>query len=279
MTLQTKTRTLNEPLHVDGLIGELRQIIDQTRESVATTVNASLTLLYWQVGFRIRTELLQNERAEYGQKIVATVSRKLIADYGKGFTEKNLRRMVQFAEVFHEKEIVVSLIRQLSWTHFIALIPIKDPLKRDFYAEMCRLEHWNVKTLRKKIDSMLFERTSLSKKPDSLIRTEVDALRKGDRLSPELVFRDPYFLDFLNLNDQYFEKDLEDAIMRELEQFLLEIGTGFCFLARQKRIIVDGVDFYIDLLLFHRDLNRLIVIELKLGDFKPEYKTILRGRT
>ncbi len=272
MTLQTKTAPLDEPLHVDGLIGELRQIIEQTRESVATTVNASLTLLYWQVGFRIKTELLQNERAEYGQKIVATVSRQLTTEYGKGFTEKNLRRMVQFAEVFHEKEIVVSLIRQLSWTHFIALIPIKDPLKRDFYAEMCRLEHWNVKTLRKKIDSMLFERTALSKKPDSLIRSEVDALRKGDRLSPELIFRDPYFLDFLNLNDQYFEKDLEDAIMRELEQFLLEIGTGFCFLARQKRIIVDGVDFYIDLLLFHRDLNRLIVIELKLGDFKPEYK-------
>ena len=110
------------------------------------------------------------------------------------------------------------------------------------------------------------------KKPDSLIRAEVDTLRKEDRLSPDLVFRDPYFLDFLNLNDRYFEKDVEDAIMRELEQFLLEIGTGFCFLARQKRIIVDGVDFYIDLLLFHRDLNRLIVIELKLGDFKPEYK-------
>lgn len=271
MTIQTKTTTI-APLHVDGLIGELRQMIDQTRESIASTVNASLTLLYWQVGFRIRTELLQNERAQYGQKIITTVSRQLAADYGKGFTEKNLRRMVQFAEVFHEKQIVVSLIRQLSWTHFIALIPIKDPLKREFYAEMCRLEHWNVKTLRKKIDSMLFERTALSKKPDALILTEVNALRKGDRLSPELVFRDPYILDFLNLNDQYFEKDLEDAIMRELEQFLLEIGNGFCFLARQKRIIVDGVDFYIDLLLFHRDLNRLIVIELKLGDFKPEYK-------
>lgn len=272
MTLQTKTTTLNEPLHVDGLIRELRQIIDQTRESVASTVNASLTLLYWQVGFRIKTELLQNERAEYGQKIVATVSRQLTADYGKGFVEKSLRRMIQFAEVFPEREVVISLIRQLSWSHFKLLFPIKDDIKRDFYAEMCRMEKWNVRTLQNKIDSMLFERTALSKKPDALIRSEVDALRKEDKLSPELVFRDPYFLDFLNLNDHYFEKDLEDAIMRELEQFLLEIGTGFCFLARQKRIIVDGVDFYIDLLLFHRDLNRLIVIELKLGDFKPEYK-------
>ena len=225
-----------------------------------------------RVGFLIRSELLQNERAEYGQKIVATVSRQLTADYGKGFVEKSLRRMMQFAEVFPEKEIVASLIRQLSWSHFKLLLPIRDAMKRNFYSEMCRVEKWNVRTLQNKIDSMLFERTSLSKKPDSLIRAEVDALRKEDRLSPNLVFRDPYFLDFLNLNDRYFEKDLEDAIMRELEQFLLEIGTGFCFLARQKRIIVDGVDFYIDLLLFHRDLNRLIVIELKLGDFKPEYK-------
>jgi len=180
--------------------------------------------------------------------------------------------MIQFAEIFPEKETLASLMRQLSWSHFKLLLPIKDDIKRDFYAKMCRMEKWNVRTLQNKIDAMLFERTALSKKPDSLIQSEVDALRKEDKLSPELIFRDPYFLDFLNLNDHYFEKDLEDAIMRELEQFLLEIGTGFCFLARQKRIIVDGVNFYIDLLLFHRDLNRLIVIELKLGDFKPEYK-------
>ena len=179
---------------------------------------------------------------------------------------------MQFGEIFPDEQIVAAVMRQLSWTHFTLLIPIKDAIKRDFYAEMCRVERWNVRTLQKKIDSMLFERTALSKMPDSLIRAEVDTLRNEDRLTPDLVFRDPYFLDFLNLNDRYFEKDLEDAIMRELEQFLLEIGTGFCFLARQKRIIVDNVDFYIDLLLFHRDLNRLIVIELKLGDFKPEHK-------
>jgi predicted nuclease of restriction endonuclease-like (RecB) superfamily len=188
--------------------------------------------------------------------------------------------MIQFAEVFPEREMVISLIRQLSWSHFKLLFPIKDDIKRDFYAEMCRMEKWNVRTLQNKIDSMLFERTALSKKPDVLIRSEVDALRKEDKLSPELVFRDPYFLDFLNLNDHYFEKDLEDAIMRELEQFLLEIGTGFCFLARQKRIIVDGVDFYIDLLLFHRDLNRLIVIELLCGaPHKISYVAFLSSHT
>jgi predicted nuclease of restriction endonuclease-like (RecB) superfamily len=254
------------------LLSDLRKIIDQAKETVAVTVNAGITLLYWQVGFRIRTELLRNERAEYGQKIVATVSEQLTRDYGNSFSEKNLRRMLQFNEVFPEKEIVVSLIRQLSWTHFIALIPIKDDLKRNFYAEMCRMERWNVQTLRNKISSMLFERTALSRKPDSLIQAEVDMLRKEDRLTPDLVFRDPYFLEFLNLNDRYFEKDLEDAIMRELEQFLLELGSGFSFLARQKRIVVDDEDFRMDLLFYNRDLKRLVVIELKLDDFKVEYK-------
>ncbi|MCC5831978.1 MAG: DUF1016 family protein [Chlamydiales bacterium] len=240
MTLDTRQSDL-APLQVDRLIGELRQMIDQARESTATTVNAKLTMLYWQIGNRIYKEILNEDRAAYGKAIVASVSQQLTTEYGKSFNEKNLRRMIQFAEIFSNPEIVVSLIRHLSWTHFIALIPIKDAIKRDFYAEMCRLERWNVKTLRKKIDSMLFERTALSKKPDSLIRAEVNSLREEDRLSPDLVFRDPYFLDFLKLNDRYFERDLEDAIMRELEQFLLEIGTGFCFLARQKRIIIDNI--------------------------------------
>ncbi len=179
---------------------------------------------------------------------------------------------MQFAEVFPDVQIVVTLLRQLGWSHFIALIPIKDPIRREFYAEMCRIEKWNVRTLRKKIQSMLYERTALSKKPETLVQAEIELLRKEDRLTPNLVFRDPYFLEFLNLNDHYFEKGLEDAIMRELEQFLLELGTGFTFVARQKRIIVDNIDFRIDLLFFHRDLKRLVVVELKLGDFEPAHK-------
>lgn len=137
---------------------------------------------------------------------------------------------------------------------------------------MCRIERWNVKTLRNKIDTMFYERTALSKNPASLAQAELEALRIEDRFTPNLVFRDPYVLEFLNLNDHYLEKDLEDAIMRELEQFLLELGGGFCFLARQKRITIDDEDFHIDLLFFHRDLNRLIALELKLGEFKAEHK-------
>jgi len=255
-----------------GLLQDLRSMIDQTRSSIASTINARLTMLYWNLGVRIRKEILNDERAEYGKEIVATVSRQLTAYYGKGFTEKGLRRMIQFAVIFPDQQIVATLTRQLSWSHFIELLPIEDTIKRGFYAEMCRIEKWNVRTLRSKINSMLFERTALSKKPELLAQAELKVLREEDQLTPNLVFRDPYVLEFLNLNDHYMEKDLEDAIMRELEQFLLELGIGFCFVARQKRIIVDGKDFHLDLLFFHRGLKRLVAIELKLGDFKPEHK-------
>ena len=217
--------------------------------------------------------MLQNKRAEYGNQIVATVSRQLVESYGNGFTEKNMRRMIQFAQVFPDEQIVVSLIRQLSWTHFIALIPLKQPLQREFYGEMCRIEKWSVKTLREKIDSMLYERTAISKKPGLLIKKEIKELREGDKLTPDLVFRDPYFLDFLGLKNVYSEKNLEDAILRELENFILELGQGFSFVERQKRIVIDGEDFKLDLLFYHRKLKRLVAIDLKLGKFKAGYKS------
>lgn len=180
--------------------------------------------------------------------------------------------MIQFAEAFPDEKIVVSLIRQLSWTHFIALIPLKQSLQREFYAEICRVERWSVRTLRKKIGSMLYERTALSKKPEELARIELDALRADDKLTPDLVFRDPYLLDFLGLKDAFQEKDLEAAVLRELESFIMELGAGFTFVARQKRLIVDEDDFYLDLLFFHRDLRRLVAVELKLDKFRPAHK-------
>lgn len=253
------------------LLADIRELIDLARQNVAVAVNTELTLLYWRVGHRIRQEVLKEERAEYGKKIVVTLSRQLVADYGNGFSEKNLRRMIQFAAVFPE-ETVVTLSRTLSWSHFLALIPLDQPLQRDFYAQMCRIEGWSVRTLRKNIDSMLYERTAISKKPEDTARAELDSLRSEDRMTPDLVFKDPYFLDFLGLNDRYLEKDLEDAILREMEHFLLELGVGFTFVARQKRIQIDGDDFYLDLLFYNRRLNRLIVVDLKLGAFKAEYK-------
>jgi predicted nuclease of restriction endonuclease-like (RecB) superfamily len=204
-----------------ALAADIRQMIESARQQVAQAVNAGLTALYWQIGTRIRQDILKERRAEYGAEIVATLSRQLVPDFGRGFVEKTLRRMVQFAEVFPDPAIVATLGRQLGWSHFKEIIPLKTDLQRDFYAEMCRMEGWSVRPLRQKIGGMLFERSALSKKPDQLIRQELDALRADDRLTPDLVFQDPYLLGFLGLKDTYSEKDLESALLREIERFLL----------------------------------------------------------
>jgi predicted nuclease of restriction endonuclease-like (RecB) superfamily len=249
------------------LLDDLRSLIRQTREGVAQAVNSALVLLYWQVGHRIRTEILNEKRAGYGEEILSTLSKELTADFGRGYSWPNLSRMVRFAELFPGRDIVASLSKQLGWSHFVEIIPLNDGMKRDFYAEMCRVERWSVRTLRSKVQGMLFERTALSRKPADLARKELAALREQDTLTPDLVFRDPYFLDFLGLADTYSEKDLEAAILRELQQFILELGAGFAFIDRQKRIVIDGEDFYIDLLFYHRRLRRLLAIDLKIGKF------------
>lgn len=253
----------------EALAHEIGALIEAARHHVAQTANAALTMLYWQIGARVRQDILGDGRAEYGAGIVAALGRHLEAAFGRGFGEKSLHRMVQFAEAFPDPEIVATLRRQLSWSHFKLVIPISDALKRDFYVEMCRVEGWSTRTLAQKIDGMLFERTALSRKPDELIRQELSTLRETGRLTPELVFQDPYLLDFLGLRDTYSEKDLESALLREIERFLLELGSGFAFVERQKRITLDGDDYYIDLLFYHRRLRRLVVIELKIGSFKP----------
>ena len=261
-----------QPLPSPALVSELRLMIAESGRQAAAAVNLALTLLYWGIGDRVRREVLQNERADYGEQILVTLSRELEGEFGRGYSEKNLRRMVQFAEVFPDREIVVTLSRQLSWSHFQALLPLSKPLQREFYAEMSRVEGWSVRTLRGRIDSMLYERTALSRKPDELARMELTALREKGELGPSLVLKDPYVLDFLGVRDHYHERDVEDAILREMELFLLEMGAGFSFVARQKRIQLDGDDFYIDLLFYNRKLKRLIAVELKQGVFRAEYK-------
>jgi predicted nuclease of restriction endonuclease-like (RecB) superfamily len=255
-----------------ALLKDLRDLIHEARQDVARQVNSALVLLYWRVGKRIRHDILKEKRAGYGKEIVPTLSRQLVREFGNGYSRPNLFRMIRFAEVFPDEQIVSTLSRQLGWSHFVEIIPLEDDLKRDFYAEMCRIERWSVRMLHKKIGGMLFERTALSKKPDELIRHELNKLRAEDKLTPDLVFRDPYFLEFLGLKDRYLEKDIEDAIMREMENFILELGVGFTFVARQKRIQIDNDDYYLDLLFYHRGLRRLVAIDLKLKDFQPADK-------
>jgi len=252
-----------------ALLKDLRELIATARQDVARQVNSALVLLNWRMGKRIHQDILKEKRAGYGEQILPTLSAELMKEFGSGFTARNLANMVRFAEVFPEEKILYTLCAKLSWSHFRLIIYLDDDLKRDFYAEMCHIEGWSVRMLEKKISGMLFERTALSRKPDKLIREELDTLRAEDKLTPDLVFRDPYFLDFLGLKDRYLEKDIEDAIMREMENFILELGAGFTFVARQKRIQVDNNDYYLDLLFYHRGLRRLIAIDLKLRDFQP----------
>ena len=240
------------------LLADVRALIDAARQEVARAVNASIVLLYWSIGKRIRGDILHHRRAEYGRQIISTLSKELTAEYGRGYSEPNLSRMMRLAEAFPDERILSALSKELSWSHFVEITAIEDPLKRDFYAEMCRAERWSTRTLQDRIRRMVYERTAVSKQPDEVIRAEITALRDEDRLTPGLVFRDPYFLDFLGLPQRYRERDLEEAILRELEAFLLELGTDFTFVARQKRISVDYEDYYLDLLFYHRRLRRLV---------------------
>jgi len=265
---KAETSALGAPV----LLSDIRELIEAARQQTARAVNSTLVTMYWQIGRRIRQDVLGNERAEYGKQIVYALSRQLTQEFGRGFSRPNLFHMMRFAEVFPDEEIVNALRSQLSWTHFRELLSIDDRLKREFYAEMCRVERWSTRTLQHKIGHLLFERTAIAKKPDELIEQDITALRDEDRMTPDLVFRDPYFLDFLGLTSHHVEKDVEDAILRELEAFILELGDGFTFVARQKRISIDSEDYYLDLLFYHRRMRRLVAIELKLGKFQAADK-------
>ena len=252
----------------NSLFASVKQLIEQSRQQVAVTVNAAMSMLYWQIGRLVNEEILKEKRAEYGKQVVATLSKQLQEEFGSGWGEKQLRHCLRFAEAFPNKEIVYTLCRQLSWSHIRLVMFIGDELKREFYIEMCKLEKWSVRQFQERIQSMLYERTAISKKPEETIKKELQQLKGEGKISPDLVFRDPYFLDFLGLKDTYSEKDLESAIIAELQRFLIELGNDFAFLARQKRIIVDNRDYKIDLLFYHRRLKCLVAIDLKLGEFE-----------
>jgi len=255
------------------LLSDVARLIDGSRLRVSKVVDTSLVLLYWKIGKRINTEILRNKRAAYGTQIIISLSRKLAMKYGKGWEEKTLRHCLRTAETMSEELIVSAVRRQLGWTHLKSIVYLKDDLQRQFYMEMCIQEKWSTRTLMEKINRMLYERTAISKKPKHLIRKELRQWRKEDKLAPDLVFRDPYFLNFLGLSNVFSEKNLEDAILRELESFILELGQGFTFVERQKRMVIDGEDFSLDLLFYHRKLKCLVAIDLKLGKFKPGYKS------
>jgi predicted nuclease of restriction endonuclease-like (RecB) superfamily len=244
-----------------SILNEIVSIIEKSKNQLVVQANSTLTLTFWYIGNQINTNILKNERAEYGKQIIVTLSRELENKYGRTFNDKNLRRMIQFAERFPNIEIVVTLSRQLSWSHFLVLIPLKTEQERLFYGKLVTDSNFGVRELRKQISKKVFERTQNA----DIQLYENKTIEKG-------ILKDPYLLDFLELKDGYLENDLESAILKELELFLLELGNGFTFVERQKRMIIDDDDFYLDLLFYHRKIKRLVAIELKIDKFKAKYK-------
>ena len=269
-------REIKSDNNAQALFLDVCKIIDEARLRVAVYVNSEVCLMNWYVGKRIKEDVLYNRRAEYGKQVLKTLSIQLTGKYGKGWSFQTLQHCVRAAYTFTEEEIVYAVRRQFSWTHLRSLMSIQEPLKRRFYMEMCQIEHWDTRTLDKKIDSQLYERTAISRRSDEVIRQELQKVSEQQMLVPDMVFRSSYFLDMLGLSDVFSEKDLESAIIAQMQQFINEMGTDFAFLARQKRITVDSTDYYIDLLFYHRTLRRLVAIDLKLGKFKPEHEGQMR---
>lgn len=261
-----------EDISIDKLYNEVVKLIENSKRNVSIKVNNEMTVLYWNIGKDITKNVLNYEKAEYGKSVIKELSKKLTSRYGRGYSIRNIHKILKFYEYFNDFTILPTLSAKLSWSHFVELLQIEDRLKRDFYVTMCVNESWSVRTLRERINSALFERTAISKKPEKTIINELQLLSSENKMTTDLFFRDPYILDFLDLKDTYNEKDLENAIISELERFILEMGNDFALLSRQKRITIDGEDYYIDLLFYHRKMKRLVVVELKLEKFRPEHK-------
>lgn len=260
------------PEHFDNIYEEINLLIREKKNSVKKVVNDAMVSLYWAIGKKLMEEIRGEHKPEYGRRVVEEIGIRLTTEYGTGFDKTSISRMIKFYEEFPEYEKVATLSQQLTWSHFVEILPIQDELKRDFYAVMCMNENWSVRTLRERKKSMLYERTAISKRPEETIKTEIMELREEKKMSLDMFYRDPYLLDFLGLKDTYSEKDIENAILTELEKFILEMGSDFAFLARQKHFVLDGKDYYMDLLFYHRSLRRLVLVELKLGEFEPQDK-------
>ena len=245
----------------EALFDRVAQLIEQTRAGVAVQANAALTLVNWEIGRLIDVEVLQQERGDYAKEIVSTLSRQLTVKYGRGFTRPTLYRMAQFYQVFPDPKIVATLSRQLSWSHLKEILPMRSAEARAFYIDQAISARLSVRALRELIGRQGFERKEIA-----------NAQSLGGSVVPADTFRDPYFLDFLGLKDAYEEKDLEEAIIREMEPFLLEVGYGWAFVERQKRMMIGNEDFHLDLLFYSRPLHRLVAVELKIGRFKASYE-------
>lgn len=256
----------------EQLYNDLCGIIDDVRGRIATYVNTGICLTNWYVGKRIKEDVLYNQRADYGKQVLKNIAKQLVNKYGSGWGYEKLKHCVRSAYLFSEDEIRYATSTQLNWTHLRILMAVSDNLARQFYMEMCNIERWSTRTLEEKIDEQLYERTAISRRSEEVIKQELQKVRETHAVVPDLVFRSSYFLDMLGLPDMFSEEELETAVLNQVEEFMHELGSDFTLVERQKRITVDAVDYKMDLVFFHRTLRRFVVVDLKLGKFKPSYE-------
>jgi len=242
------------------LYNEISSIIEQERRKISMYASKETVFIFWQIGKRINDEILEKQRADYGKQIVSRLATLLSSKYGRSFELRNLRRMMQFAEQFANFEIVSPPATQLSWSHFVEILPLKTLESKLFYLNEAARGKISRDQLRDMIYRKAYERNEIA-------NTQITC----EERVPLNTFKDPYFFDILGLKDDYLETDLETAILCELEKFILEFGKGFAFIERQKRMIIDGKDFHLDLLFYNRFLKRLVAVELKQNEFKAEY--------
>ena len=255
----------------DHLYQGVVDIINDAKRDVIVYVNKHANMMFWHIGHFINEDMGYQQYSAYGDKILATLSQRLTSLYGKGYTYSAVTRMMKVARIYNEEGMFATLSQTLTWSHFLELITIEDDTKRLFYQQMGIAEHWSVRQLRDKQDEMAYERSLIAAKPEDEIITTLEQV-SPTHMEPDAVLRNSYVLDFLGLSGYYSEGELEAAIAKQLEAFILELGQGFAFLERQKRFTIDGTDYYLDLLFYHRKLKCLVAIDLKLGKFKPQYK-------
>lgn len=240
----------------------VRCSVIHAQQHIYTAVNTAMVQAYWEIGEQIYKACGANDRAEYGKRLLQYLSEQLSAEFGKGFSVPNLRKMRQFYITF---PIRSTLSSELSWSHYLHLIRIEDETKRNFYANECIKSAWSVRQLDRQINSFFYERL-LSSQDKNTVTEEIQTLEPKPEY--EKIIRDPYVLEFLNLehNPHFYEKELEQAVIEHLQKFLLELGRGFSFVARQKHITFDDRHFYIDLVFYNYILKCFVLIDLKIGD-------------
>ena len=241
---------------------EIKAILSAARNKAYQTANFAMVEAYWLIGKSIMEEQRNEERAEYGTGLLQELSAQMTSDFGKGFTVANLKNMRQFYQIFPNS---YALRSELSWTHYRLLMRVENETARQFYLEEAVKSQWSTRQLERQINTFFYERLLSSKNKEAVSK---EILTKESAKMPEDIIRDPYVLEFLGLtpNDDFYESDLEQALITHLQKFLLELGRGFSFVARQKRITFDGRHFRIDLVFYNYILKCFVLIDLKIGD-------------